>query len=78
MDELAQTAGTDPAEFRLRHMTDPRAIDVLRAAMKLANWQARPGPNPDRPNDAVASGRGIAYVRYNNSSTTSRPWRKSR
>jgi nicotinate dehydrogenase subunit B len=69
MDELAQTAGTDPAEFRLRYMSDPRAIDVLRAAMTLANWQARPGPNPDRGKEAVVSGRGIAYVRYNNSST---------
>ena len=46
MDELAQAANADPAEFRLRYLKDQRAIDVVQAAMKLAGWQARPGPNP--------------------------------
>jgi CO/xanthine dehydrogenase Mo-binding subunit len=43
MDELAAAAKADPAEFRLRYLKDPRAIDVVQAAMKLAGWQARPG-----------------------------------
>src|SRR5262245_22658128 len=47
MDELAAAAKADPAEFRLRYLKDPRAIDVLQAAMKLAGWQERPGPNPN-------------------------------
>ncbi len=46
MDELAAAANADPAEFRLRYLKDQRAIDVVEAAMKLAGWQARPGPNP--------------------------------
>ena len=69
MDELAAAAGADPAEFRLRYLKDPRAIDVIRAAMKLAGWQPRPGPNPNAGSGAVAKGRGISYLRYNNAIT---------
>jgi CO/xanthine dehydrogenase Mo-binding subunit len=69
MDELAAAANADPAEFRLRYLKDPRAIDVLQAAMKLAGWQARPGPNPNAGSGPVVKGRGIAYLRYNNAIT---------
>jgi nicotinate dehydrogenase subunit B len=69
MDELAAAANTDPAEFRLRYLKDPRAIDVLQAAMKLAGWQARPAPNPNAGSEQVVKGRGIAYLRYNNAIT---------
>ena len=69
MDELAAAAKADPAEFRLRYLKDPRAIDVLQAAMKLAGWQARPGPNPNAGSGPVVKGRGIAYLRYNNAIT---------
>ncbi len=69
MDELAMAANADPAEYRLRYLKDQRAIDVLQAAMKLANWQARPGPNPNAGSGPVVKGRGIAYLRYNNAIT---------
>ena len=69
MDELAAAANADPAEFRLRYLKDPRAVDVLQAAMKLAGWQARPGPNPNASSGDVAKGRGISYLRYNNAIT---------
>jgi nicotinate dehydrogenase subunit B len=69
MDELAAAANADPAEFRLRYLKDPRAIDVLQAAMKLAGWQARPAPNPNAGSEPVVKGRGIAYLRYNNAIT---------
>jgi CO/xanthine dehydrogenase Mo-binding subunit len=69
MDELAAAANADPAEFRLRYLKDPRAIDVLQAAMKLAGWQARPAPNPNAGGGPVVNGRGIAYLRYNNAIT---------
>jgi CO/xanthine dehydrogenase Mo-binding subunit len=69
MDELAAAANADPAEFRLRYLKDPRAVDVLQAAMKLASWQARPGRNPNAGNGEMAKGRGISYLRYNNTIT---------
>jgi nicotinate dehydrogenase subunit B len=69
MDELAAAAKADPAEFRLRYLKDPRAIDVVQAAMKLAGWQTRPGPNPNAGSGPIVNGRGIAYLRYNNAIT---------
>lgn len=69
MDELAAAANADPAEFRLRYLKDQRAIDVVQAAMKLAGWQARPGPNPAAGSGSVVTGRGISYLRYNNAIT---------
>lgn len=58
MDELAAAAKTDPLEFRLRHLTDPRAHDVLRAAARRGDWGA---PLP------AGEGRGLAFARYENS-----------
>jgi CO/xanthine dehydrogenase Mo-binding subunit len=69
VDELAAMVNMDPAEFRLKHLSDPRGIAVIRAAMKLAGWQNRAGPNPEAGSGSVAKGRGISYVRYNNSTT---------
>jgi CO/xanthine dehydrogenase Mo-binding subunit len=69
MDELAAAADVDAAEFRLRYLQDQRAIDVIEAAKKLANWQPRPGPNPSAGAGPVVAGRGIAYLRYNNAIT---------
>ncbi len=66
MDELAAAAGTDPVEFRLRHLKDPRAVAVVEAAAKLAGWQRRPSPKPGTGSAAVATGRGIAYAQYEN------------
>ena len=59
MDELADAAGADPAEFRLRHLTDPRARRVIEAAMRLAGWQF----NAER---GTGRGSGIGFARYKN------------
>ena len=69
MDELAADAKVDPAEFRLKHIKDPRAIAVIHAAMKRANWQSRAGTNPASGTGDIAKGRGISFVRYNNATT---------
>ena len=69
MDELAAEAKADPAEFRMKHLKDPRAIAVIQAALKRSAWQTRTGTNPATGGGDVAKGRGIAYVRYNNTTT---------
>jgi nicotinate dehydrogenase subunit B len=41
MDELAAAAGADPLLFRLAHLTDRRARQVLTAAADVAGWDTR-------------------------------------
>ena len=69
MDELAVEAKADPAEFRLKHIKDSRAIAVIKAAMKRADWQPRQAGIANTGQGDIAKGRGIAYVRYNNTTT---------
>jgi len=62
LDELAATAEADPLEFRLRHLKDPRGVELLQRLAALAQWQARPSPKHQSGN--IAFGRGISYVKY--------------
>jgi nicotinate dehydrogenase subunit B len=57
MDELAETVGADPVDYRLRHLSDERAKAVIRAAADRARWQ--PGSKGDGTH-----GRGVSFVRY--------------
>jgi nicotinate dehydrogenase subunit B len=59
MDELALAAGSDPVAFRLAHLDDPRARDVVTAAADEFRWGARPAP-------AGGHGYGFAFARYKN------------
>jgi CO/xanthine dehydrogenase Mo-binding subunit len=63
-DELAAAAGMDAVAFRLRGLTDQRAIDVLNRTTGMMDWQARVSPNPHAAEGDVLVGRGIAYMRY--------------
>ena len=58
LDELAAERGEDPVAFRLRHLRDPRAQDVIRAAARRANW---------KPEKRAGIGYGIGFARYKNS-----------
>ncbi len=64
MDELAAAARVDALEFRLRHLTDPRAHHVLHAAAEQAGWGTRPASRAQQ--DGWAEGRGLAFAQYEN------------
>ena len=46
MDELALAAKADPVSFRLKHLDDPRASDVVKLAAEKFGWKARTTPPP--------------------------------
>ena len=58
MDELAEEAGVDPVEFRLRHLPDRRARAVIEAAAERLHPAGADCPE--------GRGRGIAFSRYKN------------
>jgi nicotinate dehydrogenase subunit B len=57
LDELATERGEDPVALRLRHLSDPRARDVIQAAARHANW---------KPRAKAGVGYGIGFARYKN------------
>jgi nicotinate dehydrogenase subunit B len=59
MDELARAAKVDPVEFRMRHLADPRASAVVKAAATYAGWQ------PNTPG-GTGKGRGFGFAKYKN------------
>jgi CO/xanthine dehydrogenase Mo-binding subunit len=54
----------DPVAYRLRHLRDPRLIEVVKAAAKAANWDTRPSPRSSPARAGTLSGRGVACVLY--------------
>ena len=52
LDEIATEHGEDPVAFRLRHLRDERAKDVIRAAARRARW---------KPEKKPGIGYGIGY-----------------
>ena len=59
MDELAAAAGADPVEFRLKHLDDARAREVITTAAERFGWA-------NKPRAAPGSGRGFGFARYKN------------
>ncbi len=58
MDELAGAARADPVAYRLRHLEDPRAREVIRITAARFGWQAYRARR--------GRGRGFAFARYKN------------
>src|SRR5256885_1505571 len=64
IDELATEAAVDPIEYRLRHLKDPRAIDLVEAVAERAGWSPRPVWKEPVAEGDIVRGRGFAYARY--------------
>ncbi|UPK25141.1 xanthine dehydrogenase family protein molybdopterin-binding subunit [Bradyrhizobium sp. 195] len=57
LDEIAVLRGEDPIAFRLRHLGDERAKDVIRTAARRAAW---------KPEKQAGIGHGVGFARYKN------------
>jgi CO/xanthine dehydrogenase Mo-binding subunit len=63
VDEIAARTGQDPLQLRLQHLTDPRAIAVLRAAAEAGKWESRPSPKSGAStSNGTVTGQGISFV----------------
>ncbi|OXC75335.1 xanthine dehydrogenase family protein molybdopterin-binding subunit [Caballeronia sordidicola] len=58
MDELSAAAGADPVAFRMKHMQDSRARDVIKLAADMFGWPRA----PRKANHGV----GFAFGKYKN------------
>jgi nicotinate dehydrogenase subunit B len=59
MDELAHAAGVDPVELRLKHLSDERAIAVIKAARERSGLSSRSRRDGSH-------GMGLGFARYSN------------
>lgn len=57
IDEIAHLRGEDPIAFRLRHLRDERAKDVIRLVARRAQW---------KPQKRSGTGHGVGFARYKN------------
>jgi CO/xanthine dehydrogenase Mo-binding subunit len=57
LDELTSETGEDPVDFRLRHLRDLRAQDVIRSVARRAHW---------KPAAKAGIGYGLGFGRYKN------------
>ena len=64
IDELAHAAGADPVAYRLQHLPDARAAELLRATADKAGWRAHTTPQGQPPQGDWLQGQGVAYARY--------------
>lgn len=64
IDELADEAGVDPIEYRLRYLKDARAVDLVNAVAERAGWKPRPVRQEKEAEGDIVHGRGFAYALY--------------
>jgi len=64
MDEIAASLKTDPVQYRMRHLTDQRMINVVNVTAQTALWDTRPSPKPGNARTGVVTGRGFSCVLY--------------
>ena len=59
MDEIADRIGADPIAYRLRHLSDDRASEVIGRVAAMAGWEGRAAGG-----DGI--GMGVGFARYKN------------
>ena len=64
IDELATAAGVDPVAYRLRHLKDDRAAELVRAVADKAGWRVHTQPQQQAAAGEWLRGQGFAYARY--------------
>ncbi len=64
VDELATAAGADPVAFRLQHLNDERASELVKATAARAGWLAHTQPQQQAAEGKLLKGQGFAYARY--------------
>ncbi|MBL0148900.1 MAG: molybdopterin-dependent oxidoreductase [Ideonella sp.] len=68
IDELATAAGVDPVDYRLRHLLDERAAELVRATAAKAAWRPHTVPQQQGAKSGAdgdwLQGQGFAYARY--------------
>ena len=64
INEAAAAAGADPIAFRIRHTTNVRLVEILKATADDAGWKPRPSTNPEarRTGNAPVKGRGVGVI----------------
>ena len=64
ISEAAALAGADAIQFRIDHLSEERAIGVLKAVRDASGWVTRPSPSPDAVGTGTTPvrGRGISLM----------------
>ena len=68
LNEAAAATRADPIEFRIRHTSEQRLIDVLKAAAKAAGWVTRASPhrNARKSGADTVVGQGVCVIKRQN------------
>src|SRR5579862_7618102 len=69
ISEAAALAGMDALQFRIDHVSEERAISVLKAVRDASGWDTRPSPRPEAVSTGTAPvrGRGVSLMLRNGS-----------
>jgi len=64
MDEIAASLKADPIQYRLRHLSDQRFINLVNSVAHSGTWDTRPSPKAGNARTGVVTGRGFSCVLY--------------
>ena len=73
MDELALATNTDAVEFRLKYLSNPRDVAVVKTVAEKAGWQPHVGPR--KQSRVQTTSRALfEEVKFSNKNVTSVDW----